>query len=126
MVAIGLAVGRDMGQLRPVALVGERIENPPCEVLAVLEGNHLVICDLLMPDVDGFAVVRALKDDARTSEVPVLILTGHELDERERRRLHGRIVGTVEKGDGAMKGLRAWLATVLSTPPEPGSIGASG
>ncbi|WP_308016536.1 response regulator [Jidongwangia harbinensis] len=57
----------------------------------------LVICDLLMPEVDGFDVVAALNADPATRDVPVLILTTHDLDDAEKERLRGRVVGVTAK-----------------------------
>ncbi|HEV7811007.1 MAG TPA: response regulator [Candidatus Limnocylindrales bacterium] len=73
----------------------------------------LVICDLLMPEMDGFEVVNVLHHDPRTREVPILVLTAHTLTPAEKARLNGRILGLVEKGDGASEGLREWLTRVL-------------
>lgn len=36
----------------------------------------IILLDLDMPDVDGFEVLRALKDDQRTLEIPVIVLSG--------------------------------------------------
>ena len=43
----------------------------------------LILLDIMMPDMDGFAVCRRLKQDSRTREIPVLFLTalGGEKDE---------------------------------------------
>jgi signal transduction histidine kinase/CheY-like chemotaxis protein len=75
----------------------------------------LVICDLLMPDLDGFATVAALKGDERTREVPILILTAHELSAAEKERLNGQILGVIDKGEKAEVGLREWLSRVAPT-----------
>jgi CheY-like chemotaxis protein len=68
-----------------------------------------VICDLLMPDIDGFGVVAQLKADARTAPIPILICTADELTTSEKDRLHGQILGIVSKGPTAREGLRGWL-----------------
>ena len=49
----------------------------------------LVILDLMLPGMDGFRVLRALRDDALTGEMPVLILTarGEEADKVRGLRL---------------------------------------
>jgi signal transduction histidine kinase/DNA-binding response OmpR family regulator len=83
--------------------------------LAVAEPFDLVVCDLLMPDVDGFDVVTALKSDPSTSDVPILILTAHTITDAEKDRLNGQILGIVDKGDEGAAGLRRWLARLI--PP---------
>jgi PAS domain S-box-containing protein len=53
------------------------------EALAWL-GSHLpsvVLLDLVMPAPDGYAVLRSLRLDARTADVPVLVLTALDADE---------------------------------------------
>jgi signal transduction histidine kinase/CheY-like chemotaxis protein len=76
----------------------------------------LVICDLLMPDLDGFGVVAALKAEPRTRDVPILILTAHELSASDKARLNGKILGVVGKGAAAEAGLREWLGRVAALP----------
>jgi CheY-like chemotaxis protein len=70
-----------------------------------------------MPEVDGFEVVSGLKADPRTADVPILILTGHELTEDQKTRLNGQILGVVTKGESARDGLRAWLARAVRVAP---------
>jgi CheY-like chemotaxis protein len=82
----------------------------------------LVICDLVMPDVDGFGVVAALKGDERTRDIPILILTAHELTGDDKERLNGNILGVVQKGSAAKVGLQEWLGTATGT----GSPSATG
>ena len=43
----------------------------------------IVLLDLEMPELDGFAVCQRLKEDERTALIPITILTG--LDDREHR-----------------------------------------
>jgi signal transduction histidine kinase/DNA-binding response OmpR family regulator len=78
----------------------------------------LVICDLLMPDLDGFGVVSALKAEPRTQEVPIIVLTAHELSAEEKSRLNGKILGVVGKGEAAAAGLRDWLVRVGAGAPD--------
>ena len=35
----------------------------------------LIICDLLMPELDGYQVLSTLRDDARTAKIPFVLLT---------------------------------------------------
>jgi signal transduction histidine kinase/CheY-like chemotaxis protein len=76
----------------------------------------LVICDLVMPDLDGFGVIAELKSNAETAAIPILICTAHDLSDADKARLHGQILGVVSKGSIARDGLRGWLARVLPAP----------
>ncbi|MEK8026290.1 HD domain-containing phosphohydrolase [Pseudaquabacterium rugosum] len=51
--------------------------------LARREPPDLIILDIMMPELDGYAVCRALKADARTAHVPVLFLTALSRPEDE-------------------------------------------
>lgn len=41
---------------------------------------HLIVLDIMLPDIDGFEVCRALRTNTRTSHVPIIFLT--QKDER--------------------------------------------
>lgn len=53
--------------------------------LARRELPDLILLDVTMPDLDGFAVCRHLKEDHRTALIPITIVT--VLDDAEHRRL---------------------------------------
>jgi signal transduction histidine kinase/CheY-like chemotaxis protein len=89
------------------------------------ESFDLVVCDLVMPEVDGFDVVTALKADPVSSEIPILILTSHSMTDSERVRLNGQVVGIAEKGEQGADGLRRWLAK-LALPGLAGAVGTVG
>jgi threonine synthase len=59
----------------------------------------LVILDLMMPDMDGFAVLEALKSKSELVDVPVIVVTAKELSSEELSKLQGRIEGLLIKGD---------------------------
>lgn len=56
------------------------------EILA-RETPCLVVLDLVMPEIDGFVVLEAMRADRRTAAVPVLVLSGRALDADDIRRL---------------------------------------
>ena len=58
----------------------------------------LIILDLLMPGMDGFAVVEALRADPTTASVPVIILTAKTLETGDAERLNSRVAHLAEKG----------------------------
>jgi len=62
------------------------------------EQADLVLLDLMMPDMDGFAVLEALKADDKLRDVPVIVITAKELTDAERERLSGQIETLMQKG----------------------------
>ncbi|HEY8095038.1 MAG TPA: response regulator [Methylobacter sp.] len=45
----------------------------------------VILLDLMMPELDGFAVCRQIKADPDTSDIRVIAMTGHPNPENERR-----------------------------------------
>jgi len=58
----------------------------------------LVVLDLMMPEIDGFAVLDELKRQPETASVPVIVVTAKELTAAEKRRLEGQIAKLMVKG----------------------------
>jgi CheY-like chemotaxis protein/anti-sigma regulatory factor (Ser/Thr protein kinase) len=95
-----------------VTVVGGR------EALAWAEQGQLVdlvVCDLVMPDVDGFEVIAALKGNSRTASLPIVVCTAHDLSADQKARLNGNILGIVAKGQDARVGLLDWLDHAVPT-----------
>ena len=77
--------------------------------LAVAQPPDLVICDLVMPDMDGFEVVSRLSASEMPKDVPILILTGQTLTDADRDRLNGKVMEVMQKGDDFRPALSRWL-----------------
>jgi threonine synthase len=58
----------------------------------------LVITDLMMPDVDGFAVIDTMKADPDLQHIPIVVITAKELTARERSRLNTQVDLLLKKG----------------------------
>jgi CheY-like chemotaxis protein len=67
--------------------------------LARTRKPDLIILDLMMPEVDGFEVVSALRADAATAEIPILIYTAKNITLADRQRLQSSIQAIIRKGD---------------------------
>ena len=67
--------------------------------LAQRELPDLIILDLMMPELDGFSVLDALKNETRTASIPVIVVTAKELTAEEKARLQGRIHMLMQKGE---------------------------
>jgi threonine synthase len=59
----------------------------------------LVILDLMMPEIDGFGVIEAMKANQETADIPVIVSTAKELTSDEKSRLEGQIQALLQKGD---------------------------
>lgn len=74
---------------------------------------HIIVLDLLMPAVDGFAVLEAVKADEATRSIPIIVVTAKELTEEDRQRLNHHIEVLVQKGVLDQEELLEDVATAL-------------
>ncbi len=51
------------------------------------EHPDLILLDLLMPRVDGYEVLKALKKDDATKDIPIIVLTAKAEDEDRQRAM---------------------------------------
>ncbi len=59
-------------------------------VVAKQEHPDLIICDIMMPELDGYGVLEALREDPRTATIPFIFLTA-KTDRFDMR--HGMVLG---------------------------------
>jgi threonine synthase len=68
--------------------------------LTLIQSQHpdLVVLDLMMPEMDGFAVLDVMRADQATRDIPVIVITAKELTTAEREKLTGQIESLLQKG----------------------------
>jgi threonine synthase len=71
------------------------------EAIALAEKEHpnLMILDLMMPEMDGFAVMESLQANPDTADIPIVVVTAKELTQAEKEQLKGHIQKLMQKGD---------------------------
>jgi threonine synthase len=67
--------------------------------LARKELPDVMVLDLMMPELDGFAVLDALKSDEATASIAIIVVTAKVLSPDEKARLRGRIHSLMPKGE---------------------------
>jgi signal transduction histidine kinase/CheY-like chemotaxis protein len=69
------------------------------EALASLQAAKpdLVLLDLMMPEMDGFAVVAALQKEEDWRGIPVIVITSLDLDAKDRERLNSGVQSVLVK-----------------------------
>jgi CheY-like chemotaxis protein len=68
--------------------------------LAKLDSHSpaLILLDLMMPEMDGFEFMDALRRRQDIRRIPVIVITAKDLTEEDRRRLNGGVERIVQKG----------------------------
>jgi CheY-like chemotaxis protein len=65
--------------------------------LAIAEKPDLIICDSVMPRMDGFALMRALRANPVTADIPAILLTSKASGEDEQRAFDSGFLDFVPK-----------------------------
>jgi len=84
------------------------VETGGCDVVTAMGGAEgleaarrespdLILLDIMMPEMDGWEVLKHLKADAITAPIPVLIFTAYELDPGKRDTVRDETSGLVRK-----------------------------
>jgi CheY-like chemotaxis protein len=57
----------------------------------------VIVLDLMMPEVNGFDVVKALSEQPHTARIPILVVTAKQITAEDRARLSGYVTTIMEK-----------------------------
>jgi PAS domain S-box-containing protein len=66
---------------------------------------HVILLDLMMPQMDGFEFIARLRHEERTRNVPVVVITAKELTAEDRGLLNGSVQRVLSKGQFTMEDL---------------------
>jgi signal transduction histidine kinase/CheY-like chemotaxis protein len=91
-----------------VDLVRQLLEGEPYEVIAATDGQEaleaiaqkrpdIILLDLLMPEIDGFAVIEHLQQDPQHRQIPVIVLTAKTLTAAEQAMLEQSVRTVIQK-----------------------------
>jgi CheY-like chemotaxis protein len=75
---------------------------------------NLIFVDLAMPEMSGFEVITRLRTNASTATVPIMVLSGKDLDAGDIRALNGNINRFVRKGSFGPAELLATVRQIAS------------
>jgi PAS domain S-box-containing protein len=67
----------------------------------------LVLLDLMMPEMNGFEFLEAMRERESWRTIPVVVITARELSDDDRRRLNGGVEQVVAKGGRGLDALAA-------------------
>ncbi len=92
-----------------------QVANGGTKALEILRSSSpaLILLDLMMPEMDGFAVVRELQQNEKWRKIPVVILSGKDLSETEWKQLNMHISDFMKKGSISSVELRQTINKVL-------------
>jgi DNA-binding response OmpR family regulator len=73
-----------------------------------------VLCDLMMPNgMSGFEFIARVRSEPRTANLPIIIVTGKDLTQDDRRFLSGQIENVIRKGELMMSEVGSRLRETL-------------
>jgi CheY-like chemotaxis protein len=78
----------------------------------------LIVLDLMMPEMDGFDFVTAVRRDEAWRTIPIIVVTAKDLTPDDRRRLNGYVEAILQKGassrDTLLAEVRAMVAACVA------------
>lgn len=87
------------------------------------ERPDLILLDLMMPGMDGFDVLAAMRDEKMDLQTPVIVLTSKSLTEEDMRRLNQGMASVLSKGIFSAEETLAHIEAALKHTLQPESEG---
>ena len=86
----------------------------------------LIVLDLMLPEMDGFDFIEALRHREAWRSIPIIVVTAKDLTSDDRRRLNGAVEQVLQKGLFSCDDLLHEVHNLVTTYARPGSLGAKG
>jgi CheY-like chemotaxis protein len=86
--------------------------------IARRELPDLIVLDLMMPDVNGFDVVNALKEHPATAGIPILVVTAKQISADDRAKLSGFVAAIMEKAEFDQERFTTEVRRAMSRRPK--------
>jgi CheY-like chemotaxis protein len=74
----------------------------------------LILLDLMMPEMDGFAFVDHVRQHERWRSIPIIVITAKDLTTEDRRRLNGYVETVLQKGSYSRQDLLAQVRDLVA------------
>ncbi|MBW3572081.1 MAG: response regulator, partial [Gemmatimonadetes bacterium] len=85
------------------------------------ERPHLILLDLMMPEMDGFEFAERVRQHPEWRSIPIVVLSSRDVSEAERLRLNGQVESVLRKEGGSREGLLLQVRDLLDewvAPPD--------
>ncbi|WP_236839417.1 response regulator [Beggiatoa leptomitoformis] len=93
-------VTQDMisSQLRKAGWQVETADNGKIalELLAIRKPN-LILSDLMMPEMDGFELIKRIRENVQWADIPIIVLTAKDITPEDRQQLNNRVEKIFQK-----------------------------
>lgn len=126
--------GQDGGPVRLLLIEDDRFLRKAAEVMLRKQGFQVqtapdgeagiqaateqlpdvILCDLIMPKMQGFQVIEHLKQDARTAAIPVIVMSNLGQESDVRRAMAAGAVAYVVKSNVALQELAEKVRSVVA------------
>jgi signal transduction histidine kinase/CheY-like chemotaxis protein len=75
----------------------------------------VIVLDLMMPEMNGFDFLDALRENPEWRRIPILVLTAMDVTDEDRRRLNGEVERILQKGASAREQLLDEIGSLLAS-----------
>jgi CheY-like chemotaxis protein len=79
-------------------VVSEATDGQAALACVVEDRPNLILLDLMMPEMDGFTFVEALRQQDAWRSIPIVVVTAKDLTPDDRQRLNGYVEQILQKG----------------------------